>query len=108
MKNNKMYIDSYDENNYQEGLSIVPAKKLEDGWNWYKYDDGSGHLEGPDGTQYMNYDLSTNEYKLMQNLKWEFFPLDYYYIDGIKSSQFNVFDFMEQEMLNRILDSNNA
>lgn len=103
MKNNKIYIDWNDKNSYRESLTIVPAKKLGNGWNWYKYDDGSGHLEGPDGSKYMNYDLSTNEYKIMQNSRWETFPLDYYYVDGIKSSQFNAYNFMEQEILDRVL-----
>ena len=33
-----------EEDDYQDDLLIVPAKKLGDGWNWHKYDDGSGYL----------------------------------------------------------------
>lgn len=48
----------------EEELTIIESKNLGEGWYWYKYDDGTGHLESPDKEKYMNYDLSTNEYKL--------------------------------------------
>lgn len=96
-----------EEDDYQDDLLIVPAKKLGDGWNWHKYDDGSGYLEGPDGSRYMDYDLSTNEYKIRPDSRWEFFPLSYYYLDGIEPSQFKTFDFMEQEMIDNVLTKEN-
>ena len=34
------------------------AQTLPTGWEWVKYDDGSGHLEGPEGQQFFSYDLS--------------------------------------------------
>lgn len=71
--NNQEIFNEKDD--YQDDLLIVPAKKLGDGWNWHKYDDGSGYLEGPDGSRYMDYDLSTNEYKIRPDSRWEFFPL---------------------------------
>lgn len=33
-------------------------------WIWKDYDDLSGHLEAPDGTQYFSYDWTTKEYKV--------------------------------------------
>lgn len=82
---------------------IVPCSKLGDGWFWHKYNDGSGHLESPDGKEYMSYDLQTNEYKTTSESSYDFFPLNYYYIDGVDSSEFDPFDYMEQEMIDYIL-----
>lgn len=78
--------------------TIVPAEKLGEGWNWHKYNDGSGHLESPDGKKYMSYDLNTNEYQETINSSYEFFPLNYYYADGIEPDKFNPFEYMEDEM----------
>lgn len=82
----------------EEGLTIIESKSLE-GWHWYKYDDGSGHLESPNKEEYMSYDLSTNEYKITKESDWELFPLSYYYADGVELEKFDPFKFMEQEML---------
>ena len=82
---------------------IVPVEKLGEGWNWHKYDDGSGYLESPEGKEYMSYDLCTNEYMFDNNSDWEFFPLSYYYADGIEPSEFKAFDFMENEIFKKIL-----
>lgn len=82
----------------EEGLTIIESESLE-GWHWYKYDDGSGHLESPDKEEYMSYDLSTNEYKITKESDWELFPLSYYYADGVEPEKFDPFKFMEQEML---------
>ena len=85
-------------------VKIIPCKKLGEGWFWHKYDDGSGHLESPEGKEYMLYDLCTNEYKVDNNSKYyDFFPLNYYYADGFEPSKFNAFDFMEHEMIEVIL-----
>ena len=82
----------------EEGLTIIESESLE-GWHWYKYDDGSGHLESPDKEEYMSYDLSTNEYRITKESDWELFPLSYYYADGVEPEKFDPFQFMEQEML---------
>ncbi len=102
------YIDDTDveEDDYDDDMKakIVPCKKLGEGWFWHKYDDGSGHLESPDGKEYMSYDLCTNEYMVDKNSKdYDLFPLSYYYADGVDPSEFNAFDFMEQEMIDVIL-----
>ncbi len=81
----------------------IPCKILNKKWYWTKYDDGSGHLNSPNGKIYMIYDLQTNEYKITENSKYEFFPLDYYYIDGEKIEKFKPFEYMEKEMI-RFLD----
>ncbi len=83
---------------------IVPCKKLGEGWFWHKYNDGSGHLQSPEGKEYMSYDLCTNEYMVDRNSKdYDLFPLSYYYVDGVDPSKFDAFDFMEQEMIDVIL-----
>lgn len=93
-------VDDYDDTE----AKIVSCKKLGEGWLWHKYDDGSGHLQSPDGKEYMLYDLCTNEYKVDKNSKhYDFFPLSYYYADGIEPSKFDTFDFMEQEMIDIVL-----
>lgn len=75
---------------------IVPAETLK-GWNWHKYNDGSGSLHSPNGNKYMSYDLSTNEYKERDDSKYyDFFPLSYYYIDGEDPKTFKPFKYMEK------------
>ena len=88
---------------YEDDIVVIPAEKLGEGWNWHKYNDGSGYLESPDGKQYMSYDLDTNEYKVTRDLNYDFFPLSYYYVDGVDPSEFNPFEYMENEMLNFVL-----
>lgn len=90
---------------YFDGIEerIVPTKKLGEGWNWHKYDDGSGHLESPEGKMYMLYDLYTNEYQETYNSSFKLFPLNYYYADGLEASNFKPFEYMENEMIERIL-----
>lgn len=97
----KKIIESDEFDDFEE--TIVPAKKLGEGWDWHMYDDGSGYLKSPEGKEYMSYDLCTNEYMLDNNSDWEFFPLSYYYIDGIEPSEFKPFDFMENEIFERVL-----
>ena len=87
--------------NFEE--KIVPSEKLGRGWYWHKYNDGSGYLESPDGKEYMSYDLDTNEYKETNDSQYEFFPLSYYYADGINPSEFKPFEYMENEMIEVIL-----
>lgn len=89
-------FDEFDE-------KIVPAEKLGRGWYWHKYNDDSGYLESPDGKEYMSYDLDTNEYKETNDSQYEFFPLSYYYADGINPSEFKSFEYMENEMIEVIL-----
>ena len=98
----KKIDDELDEIKDDEAI-IIPATKLGEGWNWYKYSDGSGYLESPNNKHYMSYDLITNEYKSTPKSNYEFFPLDYYYADGVKPSEFKPFEFMEEEMLNYVL-----
>lgn len=43
------------------------------GWTWNHYYDGSGCLETPDGSLYLEYDLQTQEYK-EKGKRWYFFP----------------------------------
>lgn len=92
-------IDSYHDNE----VVIVPAQKLGDGWNWHKYDDGSGHLESPEGKEYMSYDLQTNEYQVNRNSSYDFFPLNYYYADGVDPKEFKPFEYMEDKMIDYVL-----
>ena len=42
-------------------------------WHWIDYDDGSGHLQSPDGKSYFKYDWSTKEYKVSDKSGWDFF-----------------------------------
>ena len=50
---------------------VNQAALLEKGWMWIDYDDGSGHLESPNGEEYVSYDFCTQEYKYT-NKKWHF------------------------------------
>ena len=92
----------------QEGLKIVSSKKLGKKWKWHIYDDGSGYLLAPEGTYYMGFDLQTNEYQITMHSRYELFPLDYYYIDGIKPSEFKPFEYMENEMISYLERNKNV
>ncbi len=94
--------DPYD-NEEEEKITKIPAKKLEEGWVWYKFFDNSGYLESPEGKRYMEYDLQTHEYKTTPNSNYEFFPLKYYYADGFEPEEFDPFSYMEDEMINYVL-----
>ena len=48
-----------------------PAQLLEDGWCWVEYDDGSGHLENPNGKSVISYDYTTQEYRDVHG-NWKF------------------------------------
>ena len=52
--------------------TIEPVVELPDGWNWVKYDDGSGYLQGPSGQGFFSYDLTTDEGKNINGV-WQFF-----------------------------------
>lgn len=106
LKTTKSFIEDFNlekERIDSMNVKVVPATKIGGGWNWYKYNDGSGHLESPDKKEYMNYDLQTNEYKITDNGEYNYFPLNYYFEDGIEPSNFNPFDYMEDEMINTVL-----
>ncbi len=81
----------------------VPCKILGKEFHWEKFYDGSGCLVSSDGNEYMFYDLQTNEYKVTKESSYEFFPLDYYYVDGISPKDFKPFEYMEKEMRDKIL-----
>lgn len=55
------------------------AQALPAGWEWVKYNDGSGHLEGPEGQQFFSYDLSPYassngvEFKETDSDRWSVF-----------------------------------
>lgn len=81
-------------NKYKENfekLVIIPCKKLGEGWAWYKYNDGSGHLQAPDGKEHMIYDLQTREYKENKNSSWDLYTGN------------DFFSFAEEEILKNVL-----
>lgn len=75
------------------------AVLLEDGWVWIDYDDGSGHLENPNGEEYVSYDFCTQEYKYA-NKKWHFMDE---YPDRTSFYQFKT--IIENEVLRKGLAS---
>ena len=101
-ESNYLCIEKFDDSDDEEIVKI-PAKKLEENWFWHTYSDGSGYLESPDGKIYMEYDFQTHEYKSTPNSNYEFFPLNYYYADGVDPEKFEPFSYMEDEMINYVL-----
>lgn len=44
---------------------------LDNGWKWVEYDDGSGHLENPNGKSIISFDYTTQEYRDVHG-EWRF------------------------------------
>ena len=78
---------------------VNQAALLEKGWMWIDYDDGSGHLESPNGEEYVSYDFCTQEYKYT-NKKWHFMDE---YSDRTSFYQFKT--LMENDVLGKGLAS---
>lgn len=78
---------------------VNQAALLEKGWMWIDYDDGSGHLESPNGEEYVSYDFCTQEYKYT-NKKWHFMDE---YSDRTPFYQFKT--IMENDVLGKGLAS---
>ena len=78
---------------------VNQAALLEKGWMWIDYDDGSGHLESPNGEEYVSYDFCTQEYKYT-NKKWHFMDE---YSDRTSFYQFKT--IMENDVLGNRLAS---
>ena len=77
--------------NNEDKVSFVPATLLPKGWIWKMYYDGSGCLLSPEKKEFMIYDLE------------DFFPLSYYYGDGVDPKDFKPFEYMEEEILTKYL-----
>lgn len=78
---------------------VNQAALLEKGWMWIDYDDDSGHLESPNGEEYVSYDFCTQEYKYT-NKKWHFMDE---YSDRTSFYQFKT--IMENDVLGKGLAS---
>ena len=89
--------------NNEDKVSFVPATLLPKGWTWKRYYDGSGCLLSPEQKEFMIYDLETNEYKFDKDSDYDFFPLSYYYGDGVNPKDFKPFEYMEEEVLTKYL-----
>ena len=89
--------------NNEDKVSFVPATLLPKGWTWKRYYDGSGCLLSPEKKEFMIYDLETNEYKFDKDSDYDFFPLSYYYGDGVDPKDFKPFEYMEKEILTNYL-----
>ena len=84
-------------------VKYEPATLLPKGWIWKMYYDGSGCLLSPEKKEFMIYDLETNEYKFDKDSDYDFFPLSYYYGDGVDPKDFKPFEYMEKEILTNYL-----
>ena len=89
--------------NNEDKVSFVPATLLPKGWIWKRYYDGSGCLLSPEKKEFMIYDLETNEYKFDKDSDYDFFPLSFYYGDGVDPKDFKPFEYMEEEILTKYL-----
>lgn len=52
-------------------VSNKNAMLINDGWKWVEYDDGSGHLENPNGKSIISFDYTTQEYRDVHG-EWKF------------------------------------
>lgn len=64
---------------YPRGCEDVMEAKLLPRYTWNHNSDGSGSLKSPDGSQVLEYDLTTGEYKMLigQHLGWNLIPNGY-------------------------------
>ena len=56
---------------------VTQAGILPEGWKWVDYPDMSGHLEGPDGKQWFQYDVHHSayvEFKRDDDARWSSYP----------------------------------
>lgn len=83
-----------------EGYTEHNAQVLPDGWKWRDFEDGSGSLRSPNGKRYVQYDLSTKEYRY-KGEQWQFFmgyPYGTEYLESVKERvEFNVRDMLAKE-----------
>ena len=97
MMDNYQGINLYYEENDDDYLSIYPVADMPEGWEWHCYGDGSGSLQTPDGKTYVQYDLSTSEYKDMKG-NWHFFDGYPYYPESLYEFQKRMVDKIRSEL----------
>lgn len=100
-------IDTVNKNKHLEqdfnefGIKEIRAESLPKGWVWQQYDDGSGHLKSPDGTNYFSYDWSTGEYKATPEDKhYDFFLDENYSTGGYSIGSFKDFTVFAENWIN--------
>lgn len=100
-------IDTVNKNKYPEpefnefGIKEIQAENLPEGWVWQQYDDGSGHLKSPDGTDYFCYDWTTGEYKTTREDKhYDFFLDENYSTGGYSIGSFSEFKSYAENWIN--------
>lgn len=82
----------------------IQAEALSEGWMWVEYNDGSGHLESPEGAEYSSYDKLFDgkiEYKNLEDNSWE---LSFEEFSDFKNE-------VEQQMISKLgnqIDKNNS
>lgn len=78
----------------------TPAENLPSGWQWVKYNDGSGHLESPDGQDYFSYDWTTGEYKITRDKSYDSFMVENYESGGYSIGGFDKFQEYAEKYIN--------
>lgn len=104
---NHMERGTYEEeneiNNNEEELDLPfkkQAENLPEGWLWVSYNDGSGHLQSPDGQDYFSYDWTTGEYKITPDKSYDFFMVENYESGGYSIGGFDKFQEYAEKYIN--------
>ena len=77
------------------------AENLPKGWQWISYNDGSGHLQSPEGQEYFSYDWTTGEYKITPDKFYDFFMVENYESGGYSIGSFAKFKEYAEEYINK-------
>ena len=103
-KFNDIEINQENEINNNEEEIDLPFKKqaenLPEGWLWVSYNDGSGHLQSPDGQDYFSYDWTTGEYKITSDKSYDFFMVENYESGGYSIGGFDKFQEYAEKYIN--------
>lgn len=72
LTNERLQKEQEEKLSQEDVEKIYPAKNLSEGWNWHVYDDGSGHLESPEGNHYCGFEMQMHgiEYKNLYTNDW--------------------------------------
>ena len=108
-ENFDIFVKEFNLDNLKDLITRDPhSSLLAFGYKWIEFNDGSGHLEDSKNNHYLQYDISTEEYKYMGENYWSIMTRD----DIIQDSESGVYiisfegfkKYAEKELVESILE----